>query len=242
VVDVQHTGVPTSVYRYFDVFGILIYVGITAQRMARNSQHNLDKTWWGFVARQEVEHFSSRPDAHRREIELIQEFRPPFNTQHNPMAQEMRAIYLAFRASEPAGAEEVYESTNGLIPATPCLRGRAGTPMLRTNAEHAGLALCLTFHKATLDLVGGLKVGQLLGISSEGPFALLSVAVRRGVELEGSMLKVNRVGKTEYQVTKIQVPPPPPDDLEALFGNKFNAARKLGRVRAAYAQAGLSIK
>lgn len=87
--------VPTSVYRYYDKTGVLLYVGITSRATARQREHNADKEWWAFVARQEVEHFPSRGAASDREKGLIRQFRPPFNTHHNPDHEVIRAVYLA---------------------------------------------------------------------------------------------------------------------------------------------------
>lgn len=87
-------GEPTSVYKYFDARRILIYVGITNAGILRNRQHNHSKEWWQYVVSQEIEHFSSRRLAHQREVELIEKFRPPFNTQHNRDHAASRRFYL----------------------------------------------------------------------------------------------------------------------------------------------------
>jgi hypothetical protein len=85
---------PTSIYKYFDARGILIYVGLTGQGVTRNRQHNSDKAWWPFVASQDVEHFDTRAEAQGREIALIHQFRPPFNIVHNADYRELRRAYL----------------------------------------------------------------------------------------------------------------------------------------------------
>lgn len=90
---------PTSVYRYYDRFDVLIYVGITSRRTSRQREHNLDKYWWRYVDHQTVEHYDTRPEALLREASLIHEFRPPFNTQHNPDSERGAQIYVAFRES-----------------------------------------------------------------------------------------------------------------------------------------------
>lgn len=87
--------VPTSVYRYYDKAGVLLYVGITSRRTVRQSEHNADKEWWPYVARQEVEHFPNRDAAAAQERALIRKFRPPFNVQHNPGHAEIRVLYMA---------------------------------------------------------------------------------------------------------------------------------------------------
>lgn len=74
---------PTSVYRYLDAEGRLIYVGITNRGMLRQNEHNTHARWWRYVVSQEVEHYDDRETAARRERYLIERHRPPFNTQHN---------------------------------------------------------------------------------------------------------------------------------------------------------------
>lgn len=92
---------PTSVYRYYDRLGTLIYVGITRRGMARNAEHNTRAQWWPFVVRQEVDHFPSRAEAASREKELIRRYRPPFNTAHNLDSAEARSAYLYWSDGTP---------------------------------------------------------------------------------------------------------------------------------------------
>lgn len=94
----EDSATPTSVYRYYDRFGVLIYVGITKQGAVRNYQHNATQEWWSHVATQEVEHYPDRALAADRERELIRQHRPPFNKTHNIDWQELRAAYAAFLA------------------------------------------------------------------------------------------------------------------------------------------------
>ena len=88
----------TSVYRYYDDAGALLYVGITNLGLRRNSEHNLSKEWWPFVASQKVDHYDTRKEALRREAHLIRLCHPPFNVVHNQIYKRVRAAYLAMRA------------------------------------------------------------------------------------------------------------------------------------------------
>lgn len=69
----------TSLYRYFDAAGVLLYVGITSRRTGRSLQHAAEKSWWSEVARAEYEHFATREEAARRERLVIATERPRHN-------------------------------------------------------------------------------------------------------------------------------------------------------------------
>lgn len=86
--------VPTSLYKYYDRDGVLLYVGITSRGSARNTEHNKSKSWWQFVERQDVEHHRSRASATQRETSLIRRFAPPFNKQQNPDYETAKSAYL----------------------------------------------------------------------------------------------------------------------------------------------------
>lgn len=94
----HHTG-QTSVYRYYDRNNLLLYVGITSRGIARNFEHNATKAWWQFVDQQRVDHYSTRDAARAAERQLIRQYRPPFNVQHNPTHMQDSEAYLEFRAT-----------------------------------------------------------------------------------------------------------------------------------------------
>lgn len=87
-----------SVYRYYDENNVLLYVGYTTQGPKRNHQHASDKTWWPFVARQEVDHYETVDEAKKHEVQLIRHYRPPFNKQHNPDSESLAESYLQMAA------------------------------------------------------------------------------------------------------------------------------------------------
>lgn len=65
----------TSLYRYFDAAGSLLYVGITSRRTGRSLQHASEKAWWSEVARCEWEHFATREEAlHRERLAIANEY------------------------------------------------------------------------------------------------------------------------------------------------------------------------
>lgn len=124
----ERTNRQTSVYRFYDALGVLIYVGITARGVNRQLEHNLAAEWWPYVTRQEVEHFASRPDASRREAELIRYHRPPFNKQLNPDHEMAKALYLQLVEKQSQSSEtafEMFSRLGGWVPLQ--LRDRPST-------------------------------------------------------------------------------------------------------------------
>lgn len=93
---------PTSVYLYYDVNGVLLYVGITSRAISRQREHNADKDWWPFVSIQSVEHYPSRAHAESRKRGLIRRYHPPFNTQHNPGHERARQAYFDLEGGDNA--------------------------------------------------------------------------------------------------------------------------------------------
>jgi hypothetical protein len=85
---------PTSVYRYLDADGVLIYVGITNRGVQRQAEHVAHSKWWRFVHAQDVEHYDDRETAERRERYLIEKHQPPFNVTHNAEHKRRLAAYL----------------------------------------------------------------------------------------------------------------------------------------------------
>lgn len=90
----------TSVYLYYDVRKVLLYVGITKQGPLRQIAHAHWAEWWPFVASQEVEHFDTRADAMRREELLIKSRGPVFNVVHNTGYNDRRRAYFTLFATE----------------------------------------------------------------------------------------------------------------------------------------------
>jgi predicted GIY-YIG superfamily endonuclease len=77
---------PTTLYRFHDAAGELLYVGITAQGRGRWYQHQGDKDWWSHVAKATVEHFPNREAAAAAEVEAIRAEKPLHNIKHNGSA------------------------------------------------------------------------------------------------------------------------------------------------------------
>jgi hypothetical protein len=184
---------PTSVYRYYDRRGALIYVGITRQAIGRNRQHNEAAEWWRFVARQEVEHHPSRAEAAAREVELIRQYRPPFNKQHNIGWQDLRALYVAYAQQadgEPLSLIEEYRLSGRnlalhVVEHDPC----GDRLVLRTGVEYPALASRLTLEDR-VDVMTHGPAGRVIDVGWQGPFAVIHCKVRERRPIESAAAKI----------------------------------------------------
>ena len=68
-----------SLYRFYDVEGRLLYVGVTSVGPSRWSDHELHKAWWVHVVRTTVEHFPDRAEALAAERAAIEAEQPIHN-------------------------------------------------------------------------------------------------------------------------------------------------------------------
>lgn len=72
---------PTSLYRFYDQAGDLLYVGITSRGWERFAQHSRTKAWWPHVTTALVEHYPTRDAALTAEAEAIKTEGPMHNVQ-----------------------------------------------------------------------------------------------------------------------------------------------------------------
>lgn len=75
---------PAVVYRFFDIEGGLLYVGMTSQGVLRWAAHAKDQPWWFDVATVTVEHYSSMASALDAEEAAIRTEQPRWNTVYRP--------------------------------------------------------------------------------------------------------------------------------------------------------------
>lgn len=174
-----------SVYRYYDAHDVLVYVGITSRGIGRNREHNGSKSWWKYVTRQEVEHFPDRMAAHAREVDLIRQFSPPFNVQHNPSHIEMRAAYGAMVArSVGSDPLTVVRLLGKSLPLVQWDQDR-NFYVFRTEVEHSSAARLLTcVANQSKVVLGSQRVGHVQKVEICGPFALIHSIIRSGCRME----------------------------------------------------------
>jgi hypothetical protein len=73
-----------ALYRFFDVGGDLLYIGITNDPGRRWSRHANDKPWWHEVDRIELERYPDRVAVLAAERKAIQDEHPRYNVAHAP--------------------------------------------------------------------------------------------------------------------------------------------------------------
>lgn len=188
------TRVPTSVYRYYDKSGLLLYVGITSRGSKRNHEHN-SKQWWEYVVRQEVEHHPSRPAAEARERDLIRKFRPPFNTVHNPDAAKSREAYLAALV---VGGLSVEKLVTPLIPA-----GRRIT----LDVVRSGAIAVLKSRAADARIINALdlEMSKDLTLATGGRRGTVELMSRSGGVLQ-VRIKCNDLPKARHALLMFRMP------------------------------------
>ena len=196
-------GGPTSVYRYYDKHGVLLYVGITGRGLARNSEHNKTKEWWQYVTRQEVEHYKTRRAAHNIEKELIRQHRPPFNVQHNPGCAETRDAYLSFRnAHRPIDVNALLRrklgSPNRLYLDVALVHGDIVT--LTSHPEDGTAVRALSFADVRFDIASGGRRARMTSIGIEDGLLRIVVRVADAQQCGGGELMI-RLGKLGVQPT-----------------------------------------
>jgi hypothetical protein len=70
---------PTTLYRFFDADGELLYVGITSVGGVRWSQHKSSKPWWPEIVTASLAHYETRTEAMAAESEAIRAEGPKHN-------------------------------------------------------------------------------------------------------------------------------------------------------------------
>jgi hypothetical protein len=73
--------VPTTLYRYFDKSGALLYVGITSTRHNRAVQHSKSSRWWRMAKTATLTHYPNRAKAEEAEHQAIVFEHPIYNRQ-----------------------------------------------------------------------------------------------------------------------------------------------------------------
>lgn len=86
--EVEISGEPTALYRFYDTDDVLLYVGVTNNPTQRFGQHAIDKAWWPQVARKTAVLYGSRDDALAAEAVAIVAESPVYNIAGRPRSHE----------------------------------------------------------------------------------------------------------------------------------------------------------
>lgn len=89
----EHTHV---LYRFFNKYGSLLYVGITKNPENRFASHRQQKPWWDKVTTITLERFADRRELARAEIAAIESEKPRYN-----LAYSVGSPVQAMRVSNP---------------------------------------------------------------------------------------------------------------------------------------------
>lgn len=73
-----------ALYRMFDRYRQLLYVGITMSPAKRFAAHRYDKPWWNDVHTITIERFASKDELEAAELMAIRTEYPHHNILHNP--------------------------------------------------------------------------------------------------------------------------------------------------------------
>lgn len=76
---------PTTLYRYYDGHGDLLYVGITNTGHGRAEDHVRGAVWWPMAVKADFRHYPTRAAAMDAEMEAIKNEVPRFNIQGSPL-------------------------------------------------------------------------------------------------------------------------------------------------------------
>jgi predicted GIY-YIG superfamily endonuclease len=84
----------TTLYRYFDSEGQLLYVGITKNPLERQAQHQKTQPWWDDVTSARFEHYSTREEAIKAEDYAIGTEWPRYNIAGPSLAADQKQHLL----------------------------------------------------------------------------------------------------------------------------------------------------
>jgi hypothetical protein len=93
----------TDLYRLYNAYGQLLYVGISYNALTRFSTHSGDKEWWQEVHDVTITHYDDRVIALCAEYVAIRTEHPRYNIMHNTMPSEDRGGPYEDRAIKGAG-------------------------------------------------------------------------------------------------------------------------------------------
>jgi hypothetical protein len=93
---------PCTLYRFFDIEGRLLYVGISVSPLMRFMQHRGAKEWWFDAERIHLDHFDNAREAKTAESHAIKTERPLYNTAEQVVSGPWPWDFEVIIRAEPA--------------------------------------------------------------------------------------------------------------------------------------------
>ena len=93
----------TTLYRYFDSEGQLLYVGITGDNTKRQSQHRRNSFWFGLIGSATFEHYDSKDEALNAETIAIENESPKHNQKYGIVISHSPWAHMLLCSAEPDG-------------------------------------------------------------------------------------------------------------------------------------------
>jgi len=104
-------GMETAVYRHFDKFSNLLYVGVSLSPASRTSSHYRDSDWFKDVARIDVEWHESRIEALNQECLAIFLESPKYNQNEN--SDRLRTVFCPLYGERPKNVKKITRANDG---------------------------------------------------------------------------------------------------------------------------------
>lgn len=151
------------VYVVRSAAGRLLYVGVTNNLRLRMGVHRSQSPWWSPTIQVTVEHFPHRGLSERREKELIEQLKPPFNRPPKKlvlvdptMQDEVRRVAYALRVDPMELLRQMLRRELDQVPVSPGSRATTGPHAAGCecfDATSSGGWLHIDERCATLELV-----------------------------------------------------------------------------------------
>jgi hypothetical protein len=170
---------------------------------------HVSKSWWAFVARQDVDHLPDRKAALALETRLITKYRPPFNTQQNPGCGALKAEYLRWRSTPTwnASFRDLCDAVDRRLPLYRLSTTNAdGNAVFASHPVHFPIAQRLSLGDGEVRLHGKRKYGRAISLDLIGPTAHVTFTGRPLIEkfeIATAFAKIRFLGNNEFQSARI---------------------------------------
>ena len=121
----------TTLYRHFNVDGVLLYVGVSLSAIHRLSQHADHSKWYNEISKVEMEHFCDRPSAMVAERKAVISEGPLHNIHHKKKPNKTRYQEYAEQSRDDMTGRVVFQPVYTLDEVAYVLGGIRKSALLR---------------------------------------------------------------------------------------------------------------